>query len=120
MSFSPVLFGSLGFGAAFLSFAGVLILVLCSHPGTRQAYLLIAALLLSIFWSGSMSYAFWTASAELVWMPLNDALHVSVWLAFVCGLLMTTGQGPSAQQLLQGLRQTRGRRFAIAVPHARA
>ena len=63
MSNLPQLAGQIGFGAAFLSFTGVLVLVLASHPGTRQAYLLIAALALSMIWAGFMAYGSWADAA---------------------------------------------------------
>jgi len=103
MSILPQSLALIGFGAAFVSFTGVLILVLASHPGTRQAYLLIAALVVSMVWSGSMSYAAWSSGEALLWAPMIDALHVSFWAAFVATLLLGAAENATGRRMGIGI-----------------
>lgn len=103
MSLIPQLFGLVGFGAAFAVYAVVLILVLASHPGTRQAYLMITALIVSMIWSGSTAYSIWSNETTLVWMPLTDAIRIASWVCVVAALLLSASYNQTARRVGTGV-----------------
>lgn len=108
MSPMQLILGSVVFGAAFFSFLGVSLLVLTSHPGTRQAHLLIAALVMSVLWSGLLAFAFWNDARTLAWMPVIEALRCGLWVSFVVALLMSGHENHTARRMGIGILAVAG------------
>ena len=87
MTSVPLVIGLSGLIAAAGIFALISVLLLQANPRTAQARLLIGALLVSVAWAGILAYAVWSVGSLGAWLPSLDALHVSVWVLFLSGML---------------------------------
>jgi putative PEP-CTERM system histidine kinase len=85
---SPVpVFSILSFISAAIAYLAVLAVTLPSHPGTRQASALIAAIGVSALWGVVLSAAIYAERSFSTWMVIPDAVRLSAWIFFVAWVL---------------------------------
>jgi putative PEP-CTERM system histidine kinase len=80
-------FGLTSYGTAGVVYGVISLLLLTSHPGTRRAMWLIAAMAGSAVWGLAIVAVLRTDTALFPPVLALDAIHVFLWTGFICSLL---------------------------------
>jgi putative PEP-CTERM system histidine kinase len=75
------------FGIGAIAYAVVSVLLMFSHPGTRQANWLVAGLIVSAVWCVSQIVFAMRARSLVAGLPVLDALHLATWVLFLASML---------------------------------